>query len=151
MRGAGVHANHGWPRIPFIRAAGLHRTNGTVNMTTRIRLATAVNVALGSALLLAGSNAFAQNAVRGKVLYESFLNPVYTFSCSENTQCHGPNPLANMNKIRNGVDPNKIISALTTVGKMGPLKAYVTNTDAADMAAYIANPAAATAAAISAS
>lgn len=120
-------------------------------MTTRIRLATAVNVALGSALLLAGSNAFAQNAVRGKQLYESFLNPVYTFSCSENTQCHGPNPLTNMNKIRNGVDPNKIISAISSVGKMGPLKGFVTNTDAADMAAYIANPAAATAPAISAS
>ena len=142
------------PEASSLRAQVLLETNGIVNMTTRItriRLATAANVVLGSALLLTGTSVLAQNAVRGKQLYESFLNPVYTFSCSENTQCHGPNPLTNMNKIRNGTNPNTIISAISSVGKMGPLKGYVTSTDAADMAAYIANPAAATAPMISAS
>lgn len=120
-------------------------------MTTRIRLATAFQAALGSALLLAGSSASAQNAVRGKQLYESFLNPVYPYSCSENTQCHGPNPLTDTNGIRKGIDPGRILSAIDTVVKMVPLKGRVTSTDAADMAAYIANPAAATAPGISAS
>lgn len=119
-------------------------------MKTTLGLATAVNVAMGTVLLLGASSASAQNAVRGKQLYEAKLNPVY-LSCSENTQCHGPNPSTNMNKIRNGTDPNKIISALTSVSKMNPLRGYVTSTDAADMAAYIANPAAATAPMVSAS
>jgi hypothetical protein len=120
------------------------------NMKKTLKLATSLNAVMGTALLLAASSVCAADAVRGKQLYEAKLNPVY-LSCSENTQCHGPNPSTNMNKIRSGTDPNKIISAISSVGKMGPLKGYVTATDAADMAAYIANPAAASAPAISAS
>jgi hypothetical protein len=119
-------------------------------MTTGIRLATAVNVALGSALLLAGASALAQNAVRGKQLYEAKLNPAY-LSCSDNTQCHGPNPLLDRNNVRKGTNPAIIISALTSVPLMNPVRGLVNSTDAADMAAYIANPAAATVPAISAS
>ncbi len=119
-------------------------------MTTRIRLATAVNVAVGSALLLAGASALAQNAVRGKQLYEAKINPAY-LSCSDNTSCHGPNPLLDRNNIRKGTNPATIISALTSVPLMNPLRGLVSSTDAADMAAYIANPAAATAPGISAS
>jgi hypothetical protein len=118
-------------------------------MKTTNRLATAANVALGSALLIAASGALAQNAVRGKQLYESRINPAY-LSCSDGASCHGPNPLADMNNIR-GANPAAIIAATNAVPLMSPLRGLISATDAADMAAYIANPAAANASAITAS
>ena len=52
-----------------------------------------MNVAMGSVLLMASSGAFAQNAVRGKQLYETKLNPVY-LSCGDQANgCHGPTPV----------------------------------------------------------
>lgn len=119
-------------------------------MKKNIGLATAVNVALGSALLLAASSGYAQNAVRGKQLYEAKLNPAY-LSCSENSNCHGPDPRLDRNNIRKGTNPAAIISALSSVPLMNPVRTYVNSTDAADMAAYIANPDAATVPTIAAS
>jgi len=114
-------------------------------MKTRTKVATTFKVAMGSALVLAASSTLAQNAVTGKQLYETPRNPSY-LSCSEATQCHGTNIAQNKNKIRNGTDPNKIISALNSVPLMNPIKGYLTLAQATDIAAYIANPAAATSA-----
>lgn len=106
---------------------------------------------MGTALLLTAASTFAQNAVVGKQLYETKLNPAY-LSCSDNSQCHGPNPALNKNKIRNGTNPNTIISALSSVPLMNPDRGYLTLAQATDIAAYITNPAAAAGApAISAS
>ena len=79
-------------------------------MKNKLRFATSFKLAMGSALLFAASGALAQNAVIGKQLYETPRNPAY-LSCSEATQCHGTSIAQNKNKIRNGTDPNKIISA----------------------------------------
>ncbi len=119
-------------------------------MKNKFRFATSFKLAMGSALLFAASGALAQNAVIGKQLYETPRNPAY-LSCSEATQCHGTSIAQNKNKIRNGTDPNKIISGLNSVPLMNPIKGYLTLAQATDIAAYIANPAAATAPVISAS
>lgn len=116
-------------------------------MTRSSRLATAINVAAGVALLLAATGAPAQNAVRGKQLYETRLNPVY-YSCSDGTFCHGPNPAQGMRNISRATNPSAILSAISSVTQMRQLTGYVTSNDAADIAAYIQNPAAATAATI---
>lgn len=119
-------------------------------MTKTNRLSTAFNVAIGSVALCAASSALAQNAVRGKQLYESKINPVY-LSCADEASCHGVNPLLDRNNIRKGTNPNTILAGINSVPLMSPLKGLVTTTDAADIAAYIANPAAASAPMISAS
>ena len=59
-------------------------------------------------------------------------------------------PTRDKNNIRKGTNPNSILSAINSVPLMSPLRGLVTSTDAADMAAYIANPAAAAAPAITA-
>jgi hypothetical protein len=119
-------------------------------MKKTIGLATAFKVATGSVLLVASASAFAQNAANGKVLYNTKLNPAY-LSCSDNSQCHGPDPSLNKNKIRNGTNPNTIMTALNSVPLMNPDRGYLTLAQATDIAAYIANPAAANAPAITAS
>lgn len=116
--------------------------------TTRIAAALCAVIATG--LVLGASPASAQNAVRGKQLYETRLNPVY-FSCSEGTFCHGPDPSAGQRNIRRGTTATNILNAVNSVQQMTQLRGFVSTTDAADMAAYIANPAAATAPAISTS
>ncbi|MGZ9032655.1 MAG: hypothetical protein ACXW2G_14875, partial [Burkholderiaceae bacterium] len=80
--------------------------------------------------------------MRGKQLYESRFNPNY-LSCSDPGSCHGVNPLANMNKVRNGTSGQAILTAVGAVPLMLPLRNLVSQADAADLAAYIANPAAA--------
>lgn len=110
--------------------------------TTTTRAA-AVAVALFAALLV-GPDARAQNAARGKQLYESRIDPNF-LSCSDAAACHGPDPLANINKIRNGTSAQAILNALNTVALMAPLRGLVSAADAADIAAYITNPGAATA------
>lgn len=103
----------------------------------------AVTVAVFAMLLLLAADAQAQSAARGKQLYESRINP-NSLSCSDAAACHGPDPLANTNKIRNGTNPQAILAALNTVAVMATLRGLVSATDAADIAAYITNPNAAT-------
>jgi hypothetical protein len=111
-------------------------------MRTTNRLATAINVALGSALVLASSVALAQNAVRGKQLYENTNGA--PLSCATATACHGLDPNQDLNKIKNGTSAAAIQAAIATVPVMNFLSAFLTSaTDRADIAAYIVNPAAA--------
>lgn len=120
-------------------------------MKKKTRLVTALSVAIASSLLLASAGASAQNAVRGKQLYESKLNPAY-LSCSDQAGgCHGPTPVPPVRGIDKGTTATAIMNAINSRPQMLPLRGFVTNTDAADIAAYIANPAAANAAVISAS
>ncbi len=95
---------------------------------------------LGAAMALAPA-AQAQNAVRGKQLY--FSTNGAPRSCGT-AGCHDGFPGVRKNKINNGANnPSRIMSAITAnTGQMGFLSAYVTSTDAADIAAYIGNPAA---------
>ena len=95
-----------------------------------------------AALVVCVDPAAAQNAARGKQLYESRFNPNF-LTCSD-AACHGVNPLANMNRIRNGTSGQAILTAVGAVPLMSPLRNLVSQGDAADIAAYIANPAAAT-------
>jgi hypothetical protein len=109
----------------------------------------ALRGALLIALCAAATGALAQNAVRGKQLYENTNNA--PISCGLGI-CHGLDPSINTNKIRNGANnPTLILQAITNVPEMRFLSAYVNATDAADIAAYIANPAAASGAAVTAS
>ncbi|MGB3429817.1 MAG: choice-of-anchor D domain-containing protein [Burkholderiaceae bacterium] len=96
-----------------------------------------------AAIVLAGS-AFAMPAsaadpVRGKALYQTDA-PVT--ACSG---CHGTDPTRNDKKILNGRDPQVILNAIASnTGGMGFYKGLVTSVDAADIAAYLTNPAAGT-------
>lgn len=100
---------------------------------------------------VAGSAAAQSNATRGKQLYE--LTNASPLTCS-NAACHGPNPATNTNKIQLGANnPVAIINAIANIPQMqfldGPPTVFIntSNTvDASDLAAYIANPAAAAAA-----
>ena len=91
-----------------------------------------------------GANVQAADAVRGKMLYENTNGA--PLSCATGG-CHGPNPNQNINDVRKAANaPNEILNAINGgVGAMAFLASYVTATDAADIAAYIANPAAGTA------
>jgi hypothetical protein len=86
--------------------------------------------------------AHAQDAVRGKQLY--FNTNGAPKSCGT-TGCHDGFPTTKKNKIQNGANnPSLILSAISkNTGSMGFLGPYVNATDAADIAAYIGNPAAA--------
>lgn len=110
-------------------------------MTKALRRATALRVALTITLAAATSMAFAQNAVRGKQLYQNTNGA--PLSCAAPGVCHGLDPNLNLNKIKNGSNPAVIQSAITSVDTMKFLSAFLTSaTDRADIAAYIANPAA---------
>jgi hypothetical protein len=105
--------------------------------------------ALLAAVCAGASSAYAQNAVRGKQLYDNTNNA--PLSCGAGI-CHGPDPTINTNKIRNGANnPTLIVRSITNVPEMRFLSIYVNATDAADIAAYIGNPAAASGAAVTAS
>ena len=87
------------------------------------------------------STAHAADAVRGKAL---FLTPfgVPPLSCAS-AGCHAGFPVVMTNGIAKGSDPAKTVNAIANnKGGMGFLSAYVNNVDAADIAAYIVNPAA---------
>jgi len=106
------------------------------------------------ALAIAGAAAFAlvhapaahaADPVRGKQLYE--VTNGAPLACA-NSGCHGTNIAQDKNNIRKGANNGPlIISAISkNTGGMGYLAAYVNATDAADIGAYIANPAAGNAA-----
>ena len=86
--------------------------------------------------------AAAENASNGRLLYNTpFVNGQR--SCG-NGACHGPDPLANQNQIRNGGSAQEIASAIEIIRLMGFLKGVLTTAQLNDLAAYIRNPAAAT-------
>jgi hypothetical protein len=90
------------------------------------------------------AHVMAADPVKGKVLYENTNGSPLT--CA-NAGCHGPDPLANKNNIRAAANaPNVILNAISSnKGGMGFLAAYnITALPAADIAAYIANPASGT-------
>jgi len=88
------------------------------------------------------SAAHAADAVRGKALY--FNTNGAPESCGT-AGCHSGFPSVKSNGIAKGSNPTVILSAISSdKGGMRKLSAYVNATDAADIAAYIANPAAGT-------
>lgn len=100
----------------------------------------------GLALMALGAGAMAQNAANGKVLYES--NDTFCFVC------HGRDPNGNAQSIKNGANnPARIQAACADPNRsrFGDMVTYcgpgtrgeLSATEAADLAAYIANPAAA--------
>ena len=91
-----------------------------------------------------GPAAYGQNAVRGKMLYGPPVPAGWPITCGS-SKCHEGFPVSRINGINKGANaPNVILSAINTnKGSMGILQGFVTSTDAADIAAYIANPAAA--------
>lgn len=87
--------------------------------------------------------AHAQDAVRGKLLYGPPVPANWPITCGS-TGCHDGFPSVRKNKINNGTNPTTTLNAINgNKGGMGILQGYVTAQDAADIAAYIANPAAA--------
>jgi mono/diheme cytochrome c family protein len=101
-----------------------------------------------AAAALAGSilaaTASAADPVRGKQLYQNTQTTGAPFACATGG-CHGPDPSTNTNNIRAGTNPTVILSAINSgTGGMGAYKPYILATEAADIAAYIANPAAGT-------
>jgi trimeric autotransporter adhesin len=84
---------------------------------------------------------FAAGEANGKVLYNQIVSNT---SCS-NSGCHGTDPTLGKNKINNGKNnPTLILSAINAnTGGMGVYKGVFTTAQLTDIAAYIANPAAA--------
>jgi hypothetical protein len=89
---------------------------------------------------------WAADPVQGKMLYENTNGS--PLSCA-NVSCHGPDPTTNKNNIRAGANaPTVILNAISSnrggMGFLGNAPYTVTALQAADIAAYIANPAAGT-------
>jgi Cep192 domain 4 len=97
---------------------------------------------VGLLLALIASSAWSQNAVRGKQLYNTKLNPAY-LTCSDPNVCHGADPNGNLRNIKKATNGSVILAAIGTQDLMKALNGFVNATDAADLAAYIVNPAAA--------
>lgn len=86
--------------------------------------------------------AHAADAVRGKTLF--FNTNGASKSCGA-SDCHSAFPTLRVKGIEKGSNPSVILNAIASnKGEMGQLAAYVNTTDANDIAAYIANPAAGT-------
>jgi mono/diheme cytochrome c family protein len=98
-------------------------------------------VALAASILAAP--AWAADPVRGKALY---LDTTTTGAVTSCVACHLADLSKNTSNILKGSDPAVILNAINNnTGSMGNFyKGFVTSTDAADIAAYIANPAAGT-------
>lgn len=99
--------------------------------------------ALTGAILAAPASA--ADAVRGKALYIDTTTLGAPLSCST-SGCHDLDLSRNTNNILKGSNPAVIMNAINTdKGSMGTFyRGKVTDLDAADIAAYIANPAAGT-------
>lgn len=92
-----------------------------------------VRLLLPCMLLIIGAAASAQDAVRGAQLYLQL--PDGATSC---IGCHGPDPAQNPNNILRAADrPNDLLQALNTVSRMGYLRQSLSDTDIADLAAYL--------------
>lgn len=99
--------------------------------------------------LLASAVAQAQDAANGRSLYQGIIVPGNP-NCASGG-CHGPNPLLNINGVQNGDTPGGIALAISRVAQMSFLRGVLSSSQIADLSAYIANPAAAVAPAISVS
>ncbi len=95
-------------------------------------------------VLACSPTAHAADPVRGKLLYETSNGAPLACAASG---CHGTSIALNRNKIARGANNGPLImSAIArNTGAMGYLSAYISATDADDIGAYIANPAAGTA------
>ena len=99
--------------------------------------------AYAAALLIAALAApcVAQNASNGRLLYTTPFVAGQR-SCSYGG-CHGIDPTANQNQIRNGGSASEIASAIQIIRLMAFLKGVPTTAQLNDIAAYIRNPASA--------
>lgn len=89
-------------------------------------------LAIGAALIAAGA-AFAADPSRGALLY--MRTDAETRSC---VSCHGPDPGQNHNNILRAADsPDTLTKVLNTVSAMGFLRSQLTETDKADIAAFL--------------
>jgi hypothetical protein len=114
---------------------------GSTERGVRPRAARGRLLALLAAGLLVANGAQAQNAVRGQTLF--FSTNGAPLSCGSNG-CHDGFPATRRNGINAGANPQAILSAIMqNRGGMIILNGFVSSQDAADIAAYIANPAAA--------
>jgi hypothetical protein len=94
--------------------------------------------ALAAALMLSLPDASAQDAARGKLLFSDTNGAPQ--SCAS-SGCHNGFPTARINGIGKGTSASVIQAAIANnKGGMGILSGYVSAQDAADIAAYIANP-----------
>ena len=95
-----------------------------------------------TALMTLSSVASAQSVSNGRSLY---ITPQVSgqLSCG-NAQCHSSDPTFNQNRIQNGANnPAAIAAAINGgVSTMAFLRGKLSSTQLADLAAYIANPAA---------
>ncbi|MET0167284.1 MAG: choice-of-anchor D domain-containing protein, partial [Vicinamibacterales bacterium] len=106
-------------------------------METVRRIAAGLMAVIGLSVLGVGH---AADAVRGKALFANTNGAPQ--SCAS-AACHSGFPSVQRNGISKGSNPAPILSAITNnKGGMGILVGYVNTTDANDIAAYIANPAA---------
>ena len=82
----------------------------------------------------------AQTACNGKALFTATIVSGQ-LTCG-NGACHGPNPAANQNKLRNGANNGSAIgAAINNVSEMRFLAGKLTTTELSDLGAYIATPA----------
>ena len=91
---------------------------------------------------VAASAAWSQNAVVGKQLY---LNTNGSPLSCGSANCHGPDPSANIRNVKKGITGAAILSGITKISEMqflatGPFA--VSAQQAADISAFIVNPAA---------
>ncbi len=84
------------------------------------------------------AGAHAQSTVNGKSLYNAILVTGQK-SCG-NGACHGPDPSANQNRIKNGTSAAVIASTINTNLDMLFLKGVLSTSQLNDIAAYISNP-----------
>ena len=106
-------------------------------METVRRIAAGFVAVVGLSVLGVGH---AADAVRGKALFANTNGA--PLNCS-NAACHSGFPSAPRNGISKASNPTNILNAISSnKGGMGILVGYVNATDANDIAAYIANPAA---------
>ncbi len=94
-------------------------------------------LAVALALLLV-CTAHAQSAANGKTLYNTVLVSGQK-SCG-NGACHGPDPSANQNQIKNGTSAAVIASTINTNLDMQFLRGVLSTSQLNDLAAYIADP-----------
>ena len=106
-------------------------------MNTTQRVAAALAGVIGLCMLSAAHGA---DAVRGKAL---FANTNGAPESCGSASCHAGFPMVQRNGIAKGSNPSATLNAIASnKGGMRTLTPYVSTTDADDIAAYIANPAA---------
>lgn len=97
------------------------------------RLAPSLKLLLGAVAAGGMASATAQDAARGAGLYLRL--PEGVASC---VSCHGPDPSQNRNRLLFAADrPDALLRALNTVAAMGYLRSTLSDTDVADLAAYL--------------